>query len=228
MKKINVLVVDDHPIVKNGVFDMVKKSFENVQCHFSDNIRNAIAVVNQQHIDIIISDLEISNDSENDGFFLVHNLKKIEPRLKSIALTNYNSYRIMKKALAAGFNSFLDKSCAQEDFTQTIQQVYQNKTEEVYFSKSMNTLLKKKDVFYRNIFAESLYGLSDLSERELQLTILSTKTTDKHELSKLMQIHHTTVDTHFKNTLAKLQLKNRKELALFAEEFKPEIQKYIR
>lgn len=162
MNKINILVVDDHPLVKNGIFEMIKKSFENVQCHFSDNIRNAIAIINQHPIDIIISDLEFGKD-ENDGFFLIQNLKKKEPRLKSIALTNYNSYRIMKKAIAAGFNSFLDKSCTQEDFTQTLQQVYQNNIEEIYYSKSMQTLLKKKDVFYRNIFAESLYGLSDLS-----------------------------------------------------------------
>ncbi len=225
MKKIKVLIVDDHNILKPGIINMVVQAFGQVECHFTDRVRNARAIFHQNEIDIIISDLELGMDENIDGFCLIQNLKQLEPHLKCIAFTNYNSYRIMKKAMNFGFNSFLAKSCLEEDFINTLQAVYHIPSNEVFYSLSMKEILKKKNTFYHNIFAASLYGLSKLSARELELTLLSAKTTNKHKLAEIMQIHHTTIDTHFRNTLAKLALSNRKELSLFAKEFFTEIKK---
>ncbi|MFA5417487.1 MAG: response regulator [Bacteroidales bacterium] len=227
MKKINVLIIDDHSIIKPGIINKVKQAFEQVECHFTGSVRTATAIVHQHAVDILISDLELGMDEDFDGFYLIQNLKKLRPCLKCIAFTNYNSYRIMKKAESVGFNSFLDKSCSEDDFINTLQQVYNNPSDQVFYSQSMKDLLKKRNVFYRNIFTASLYGLSDLSDREAELTLLSAKTTDKHKLAEIMQIHHTTIDTHFKHALSKLQLSHRKELALFAEEFADEIKKIM-
>jgi len=226
MKKVEILIIDDHQIVEQGVINLVKNCFDNVKCYFSNNIRNAISVLNQHHIDIIISDLEFVNSTDSDGFYLAKYLKDTGRMVKSIALTHHNSYRIMKKALKSGFNSYLNKSCSEEDFTNTLAQVYKSNAENVYYSESMKILLKKRHEFYSNIFTDSLLGLSNLSEREQELVRLCVQTTDKHKLAVLMEIKHTTVDTHFKNILAKLQLKNRKELALFAAEFWDEIEKF--
>jgi len=230
MRKIEILIIDDHEIVKQGVINRVKSCFSEgaVICYFSFTIRNAIATINQHNIDIIISDLEFENSSEIDGFGLLLKLKEIQPEVKSIALTHFHSYRIMKKALDAGFNSFLDKSCSGEDFCDTLLNVVNNDFSEVYNSQSMKKLRKKKNVFYKNIFSNSLGGLSDLSKRELELVSLTSKSTDKFELSNYMGISPATVDTHIKNTLLKLQLNNRKELALFASEFSEEIEKLIK
>ncbi len=223
MKKINVLIVDDHNVLKPGIIHMVEQAFEQVECNFTDRVRNARAIFHQNEVDVLISDLELGMGENTDGFCLIRNLKKIKPQLKCIAFTNYHSYRIMKQAVNAGFNSFLDKSCSEEDFINTLHEVYHNPPEEIFYSQSMKELLKRRNTFYRNVFAASLYGLSDLSRREKELTLLSAKTTDKYKLAKLMRIHHTTVDTHIRNALSKLKLANRKELALFAEEFADEI-----
>lgn len=228
MKKINVLILDDHSIVMEGIVKRINKVFDNVECRFTDNVRNATAILHQNEIDILISDLELGMNEDEDGFTFIIYQKKVNPKLKSIAFTNYNSYRIMKKAESVGFNSFLDKSCSENDFMNTLRQVYTNSADQVYYSQSMKELRSKKNVFYRNIFTESFYGINDLSDREAELTLLSVKTTDKHKLSEMMQIHHTTVDTHFKHALAKLHLSHRKELALFAEEFADEIMKLLK
>ncbi len=227
MKKISVLIIDDHSIIMPGIVNMVKMAFEKVECHFTDSVRYATALLHQHEVDILISDLELGMNEDTDGFHLIQNLKKIKSKLRCIAFTNYNSYRVMKKAESAGFNSFLDKSCSEDDFINTLQQVYNNSPDQVFYSQSMKELLKKRNVFYRNVFTTSLYGLSNLSDREAELTLLSAKTTDKHKLAEIMQIHHTTVDTHFKHALSKLQLSHRKELALFAEEFGDEIKKMM-
>lgn len=217
-----ILIIDDHAIIEEGIIKRVKAVFPKASCYFTTNIRNALAEVNNTQIDLIISDLEFNNNPKIDGFYLVKNIKDLEPRIKTIAYTNYNSYRIMKKAKNAGFNSFLDKGCSLKDFSNTLRNVIRLGDFE---SGTMKQLLKKKDLFLRTVFTDSLYGLSELSKRELELLKLSIKTTNRLELANIMNISAHTVDSHFKNILTKLRLKYRKELTLFAKEFKNEILK---
>lgn len=226
MKKIKILIVDDHQILEQGIVGRVEGCFDHVQCYFSSTIRTAIAVLNQQQINLIISDLEFGNSHDTDGYYLIEYLKDIGRRVRSIALTHHNSYRVMKRAINFGFNSFLDKSCTEEDFINTVTQVYNNSIEDVYYSDSMKLLLKRKNEYYKDVFSDSLIGLSNLSARELELARLSVQTTGRKELAELMKIEPTTLDTHTKYTLSKLKLKNRKELALFAAEFLDEIKKF--
>ena len=87
-------------------------------------------------------------------------------------------------------------------------------------------MLKKRNKFLGTIFSESLYGVSDLSPRERELTLLSSETTDRQELAEKMKVTPYTIDTYFKNVLSKLSLKHRQDLSLFSLEFKDELLKH--
>ncbi len=219
----NILIIDDHPFIKEGIEARVKKVMPKAHCFFAANSRIAISRIHEVSIDLIFCDLEFSNETNIDGFTIIESILEFEPRIKVIALTNYNSYRIMKKAIASGFHSFLDKGCSFKEFSETLLNV---STEGKYESPTMKRLLKKRSNFLNTIFSESLYGISDLSPRERQLTLLSAKTTDRQELAKEMNVTPYTIDTYFKNTLSKLNLKHRQELALFSLEFKNELLNY--
>lgn len=171
-------------------------------------------------IHLILCDLEFNNEEDIDGFYIIKNIQAFEPRIKCIALTNYNSYRIMKKAIASGFHSFLEKGCSLKVFSETVTNVL---VSDYFESETMKLLLKKRNNFLSTIFAESLYGISSLSPREIELTLLSSTTTDRHKLAKMMNIKPSTIDTYFKDILKKLQLKHRQELSVFSLEFKEEI-----
>jgi len=218
----NVLIIDDYELIAEGVIKRVKKVLPNANCIFVDNIRMAYASMHQQEIDLIICDLEFEKDPAHDGFFIVQKILELEPRAKVIALTHYNSYRIMKKAKAAGFMSYLNKGCSFTDFSDTIINVLKNGT---YQSASEKDLIKKRMAISRTIFNDSLNGIKYLSKRELEITILSAKTIDRNELSTMLGIEPYTIDTHFKNALSKLCLTNRKELIFFALDFKTELKK---
>jgi len=219
----NILIIDDHSIVKEGVIVRVKKIIPDANCYFSTNARNAIAELHKTKIDLVLCDLEFKEEPTKDGFFILDYIQNYDYKIKTIALTNYNSYRVMKKAIRLGFNSFLDKSCSFQEFSDTLTQVLKNGN---YQSKTMKSILKRKDVFLHNIFSDSLYGVTNLSKRELELTLLLGKTTDNNTLATIMGISVHTVNSHIKNILSKLDLKDRKEIALFSEEFKEEINKY--
>lgn len=218
----NILIIDDYELIAEGVIKRVKKVLPNANCIFVDNVRSTYAVMHQHEIDLIISDLEFEKDPEHDGFYIAEKILELEPRAKIIALTHYNSYRIMKKAKASGFMSYLNKGCSFTDFKDTILNVLKNG---LYQSKDEKDLLKKRMAISRTIFNDSLQGISFLSKRELEIALLSVETTDRNDLATLLGIEAYTIDSHFKNTLSKLNLSNRKELAIFALDFQKELEK---
>jgi len=218
----NVLIIDDHQIMSDGIMNRVKKVLPKAHCVFVDNVRSAYAELHHQHFDLIISDLEFDDEPEHDGFFIARKILELDPRAKIIALTHYNSYRIMKKAKEAGFMSFLHKGTSFDDFSDTILQVLKNGE---YVSETEKKLLKKRKAISRSIFNISLKGIASLSNRELELATLCAVSTDRNELAKKMKVEAYTIDSHFKHILAKLHLNSRKELAIFAKDFQQEILK---
>lgn len=221
----NVLIIDDHALVKEGIVKWVKRIDSKANCIFATNARLAISKIHANSpIDLILCDLEFQGEMEQDGFYIVKSILSFEPRIKTIALTNYNSYRVMRKAMASGFLSFLDKGCTFDEFQETFIHVSENGK---YESPTMKRLRKKRNQFLREIFSESLYGISDLSPRERELTLLVSQTTDRQILAKAMHVKPYTIDSYFKNVLSKLNLKSRQELSMFSLEFEDEIKNFL-
>jgi len=220
----NILIIDDHSLVADGIINRIKKVLPEANCVFVDNVRSAYAELHHQIFDLIISDLEFDQEPQHDGFFIARKILELDPRAKIIALTHYNSYRIMKKAKAAGFKSFLNKGCSFQDFSDTLLNVLEKGE---YVSETEKQLLKKRKAIAKSIFNHSLQGIALLSKRELELATLCAHTTDRNELAQKMQVEPYTIDSHFKNILSKLNLNNRKELAIFAQDFKDELIKEL-
>jgi two-component system capsular synthesis response regulator RcsB len=216
----NILIIDDHQILKEGLLKRFGTIFPDATCYFVDNVRSALSKTQSIKIDLILCDLEFNNDKKNDGFFIIKSILDFEPRTKAIAYTNYNSYRVMKKAIVSGFLSFLDKGCSFKTFEETVVNVVENGS---YTSDTMQKLLKSRNKFTRSIFSDSIYGIIDLSQKELELTLLSKETTDRQELAKLMGNTPYTIDSYFKSIISKLNLRNRQDVAFFCTEFYEEL-----
>lgn len=219
----NILIVDDHEIIKEGTNNRVSKTLPDSNCLFANNLREVTHLLNEQKIDLVLCDLEFKNDSNITGFIIAENILKFEPRVKLVAHTNYNSYRVMNKAIKCGFQSFMYKGASLTEFKNVIINVL--KSNEVYESETMEELRKKRKQFLRTIFSDSLYGISSLSQREIDLVLLTKKTNNRQELSEIMNVQPSTIDTYFKRIIDKLALKDRKEIAMFSYEFYDEIVK---
>lgn len=219
----NILIIDDHPIIEEGLKSRILKIIPTAKFFFADNLRNTISVIHKSTIELVFCDLEFNNTPEIDGFIIAEKILEQNPSIKIIAHTNYNSYRVMKKVQEAGFKSFLYKGCSFKDFSDTVTNVIKRGD---YTSQSMKDLLKKRKVFLNSVFADSLYGVSDLSNRELELTLLSKETTDRNVLAEKMGNTSSTIDSYFQHIISKLKLKNRAEVAMFSLEFHEELLKY--
>lgn len=214
----NILVIDDHKLIQEGLHNRIKNTFSgNITCKFESKIDKALSTIRTENLDLIISDLDFDNNSKKDGFTLVKEVLKLKPKSKIIALSHHNSYDIMNDAIKSGFLSFLNKGSSFEDFKQTLTRVYELGTE--YESSCMKILKKQRNKHNYSIFKKSLSGINELSDKELEVVILAKTTTNRRELSKIMNKSPFTVDTHFKNILEKLSLENRQYVKIFSLEF---------
>ncbi|QMU65532.1 MAG: response regulator [Flavobacteriaceae bacterium] len=221
---LNVLILGNDKVIKESIESRIKKVKPKSQCHFVSNAKLAISKMHEISIDLIFCDLEFSGETDIDGFYIIKSILKFEPKVKVIALTHYNSYRIMKKAMTIGFHSFLDKGCSFNEFSETLINVSVNG---MYESPTMKRLLKKRNQFLSTTFSKSLYGISDLSPRELEFILLSAETINKLKLAEIMNVTPNIIDTYFDTVLSKLQLKYREELSLFSLECKDELLKLL-
>ena len=220
----NILIIDDHEVIVEGLKIRLKKVLDNVICHYANNGRNALSLITKHQIDLVICDLNFRNDSTLDGFEIIKKIKTLKPQIKSIAHTSFDSYRIMKKALESGFDSFLDKGCSFRDFSQTVKSVLAHGNFE---SGTMERLKKRRNEYIKSVFSDSFLGLYSLSHRQIEIILNTIHTTEKKELAQIMNISPSTVDTHFRKILDKLNLTHRKEIALFAKEFKNELEQLL-
>jgi len=221
--EINILIIDDHTFLKEGVESRIKQVFPSATCFFTTNIKGALVKVIDDRINLVLCDLEFDNDPAYDGFYFIKSVINPGANTKVIAFTNYNSYRIMNKARKAGFSSYLLKTCSYSEFSDTLVNVMERDDE--YISISMKSILKKRDNIKTSMFSDSLYGVENLSKSELELVILSAKTTNRHELAKIIYRSAFTVDSLYKKILIKLNIKSRKEVQFFAIEFMDELLK---
>jgi len=210
-----ILIIDDHEMVTDGIIIRLNKIFSEVRCYAAKNYRMAYSFLAHQKIDLVLCDLEFTGTNDT-GFEIAEKIRKNFPEIKLVALTHYHSYRIMNKAKKAGFHSFLSKGCTLEDFEETLIQVLRQGTYESPVEKELKQ--KRRDLNI-NIFNDSLNGIYNLSKRELEIALLTLKTTDRKKMSKITGLKPYTVDSHLKSIYNKLHLNNKKELSLIVGEF---------
>lgn len=221
---IHILLVDDHQISLEGTKKwLIKKFKENVTCHTTTKTRNAYHLLQTNPINLAILDLELNNEQNTTGFNIAKDIKKNYPATKIIAFTNYCTYRVLQKALDNGFDTFLSKNINFDEFSEAIDSILLS---EKFVSTCQKKIISKRKEHLQEMFKDSLYGLSLLSPKLIEVLQHLPQTTNRQELANILCISPYTVDTHIKQLREKLSLSCRKDLALFALEFKNEITKF--
>lgn len=223
----NVLIIDDHEEIAEGVKTRVLNVFPEANCFFASKSRDAVFIVRSQSINLILCDLEFKNDPINDGWTILAKIHAINPKIKTIAYTSHSSYQVMKESIKFGFHSFLEKGCSLDDFATTLEGVMEFGDFE---SPTIARLKKKRYTIIDRKFHDSLESISELSQRELQVADLLSETLDVHSIAKAISVKEkmvkpTTVDTYIKRIMSKLSIHSRADLAMFCSEFREQLEK---
>jgi DNA-binding NarL/FixJ family response regulator len=197
---IKLLLVDDHQVILDSL-KLLFKTIENVEVVATLNdSRNVISFLDNEAIDIIISDLHMPYLS---GIDLSLKLKDKHPKTKIILLTMAEDALHIREALRAGVDGYVLKKASKEELEKAILQVMDGKK---YYSEAViGELASSPDDDLNNHKAENI---EKLTSREIEILKLVTMEYSTSEIAEKLFISVPTVESHRGNLMRKLQVKS--------------------
>jgi len=206
---INLLIADDHQLITDGLSKILEAEQSIDKIYIAGNGQQAVdlALVNQ--IDCIIMDI---NMPVLNGLEATKLIKKQKPYIKIIVVSMLSDAAIVHRMLKAGANAFINKDTGKAELLSTIAKVMNG---EKYISPqiaaNLFTHLDDKNVATDNV-------QKHLTAREVEVIRHIADGLTNQEIAGKLFLSVVTVDTHRKNMLAKLNLKNTASLVKYAAE----------
>jgi DNA-binding NarL/FixJ family response regulator len=208
---VNILLVDDHQIIIDGLKGLLRGEKSIGSLYEALSGEQTIDIVEENEIDLILLDINLPDKS---GFEICQELKKKENAPKIIALTMYGNAGYINKMIKARIDGYLLKNTGKEELLKAIKEVMDGGR---YFSKEvMDTLIAGEQQVRAPKISDFIQKLTRREKEILQL-IVDENTTD--EIAAKLFISSTTVISHRKSLLRKLNSKNVAGLVKRAYEF---------
>lgn len=208
---LNILVADDHRLITDGISKLIEGEAMIGDVITAQNGQEAVDIVLESDIDCVIMDI---NMPVLNGLEATRIIKKEKPSVKVIVVSMLSDASIVSKMLKAGADGFLNKDTGKEELLKALERVSGG---EKYVSTviSNNLLTHLSDPGIQSQEAER-----PLSPREIEIVKLIAEGLTNKEIAGRLFLSTVTVDTHRKNILAKLHLKNTASLVKYAVDHK--------
>lgn len=205
---INIILIDDHKIVRNGI-RMILESSDNIKIIGEFDSYSDYSTVNSVTIpDIYILDISMPNIN---GIEATKLLKRSNPNCKVIILSMYNNEEFVLQAITAGASGYLPKNISKRELLSAVEKVFNG---EEYFAEEIQKIIIRSMMQKANPQSVSKFEL--LSKREVELLKLIAEGKSNKEIADELFISVRTVESHKNHIMVKLELKNQVELIKFA------------
>ncbi|MBN8782147.1 MAG: DNA-binding response regulator [Sphingobacteriales bacterium SCN 48-20] len=191
--KIKVLVVDDHPMVLEGMRSMLAQiSFANL-IGVASNAWEAIEKIKEQLPDIVLTDINMPDVS---GIELAEKIKKEFPSVKIVAMSTFKERSYISKMVLNGATGYLVKSASKEEIEEALLSVHEGR---LYMSFDLEMSASEQ---------REMKNVPVLSTREKEVLNLIADGLTNAQIAGALFISMHTVDSHRKNLLTKFGVKN--------------------
>ena len=207
MGKIKIHLIDDHQIVIDGLLAVLKLEDDFEVVGFSLNGDGIHERLIANEADVVIMDI---NMPDIDGIDVLKDFQKKGIPCKIIVLSSHDEIKLIKEVLNLGANGYLSKKCAGENIATAIRKVYNG---EQYFCDSIKD---KMLTSFSSNGATDDEPVKSITKRELEILQLVVKEFTTKEISEQLTISINTIDTHRKNIMRKLEVKNTIGLVKYA------------
>lgn len=195
---IKVAIIDDHPLVRNGIAALLAGEPDIALCGSYGNANQLLAALQTQQPDVLLLDLQIQ---EVSGFDLLPLITKAHPDIKTIVLTSIDSALIIRNLLNSGARGYLLKTSNQDIIATAIRAVNDGA---VYLADEVKDLLSRSLLNHKT----NLGYHKDLSERELQILQLISEEYTSPEIAEKIHLSVRTVENYRLGLLQKFDVKN--------------------
>lgn len=197
---INILIVDDHKIVRDGIISSLK-NFENLNVvGEASNGKAVLDLLARKPVDVVLMDISME---DMDGIEATGIIRNNYPDAKILALTMHEDESHIVRMLKAGAMGYILKNVSMDGLIKAIQTVARG---EAYFSRKVSDTIMARFVSAKT--AKKSTGFDHLTKREKEILKLIAEGLTNHEIAERLFISSRTVDTHRRNLIQKLQVKN--------------------
>jgi DNA-binding NarL/FixJ family response regulator len=188
---IRVLCVDDHPVVRNGISQIVGLQSDMAVVAAAASGDEAVSLYRKHKPDVTLMDLQLPGMS---GLETIQSIRADDPDARIIVLTMYRGDEDIFRSLSAGASTYLLKDTLSHDLIRTIREVHQGRS-----------------ALPADIAAQLAQRRSQpmLTEREIEVTRLIARGMRNKEIAFELGIAEETVHAHVKNIFSKLNVNDR-------------------
>ncbi len=206
MKDVKVLIVDDHPIFRDGLFTFLN-SLPNVTvvAEASDG-EQAIQKIKTNKIDLVFMDIRMP---KMNGIESTRKIRAKYPHIKIIALTMFSEKEYFDQMIYAGIDGFLLKNTEHSDLLNAIDAVRRGRN---YYQPE----LLKKIYGKSSVEVADVKKTTNLTRRENDVLQLICKGLSNQEIADELFISQRTVQGHRANLISKTKSKNSIDLVMYA------------
>lgn len=207
MKKVKVILADDHAILRYGISTLLSQSDDIEIVGEASEGDECIALFKKEQPDVSVIDIGMPG---KNGIEVVKAIRAIDSEAKILILSMHSDGAVFQKALQNGINGYLHKSCPKEEVLAAIRSIAAG---EKVFSESISHLISKDDERKYHLNTEK-----NLTNRELEILELVVAGYSSPQIAQKLYISSRTVDTHRNNLMQKLDIHNTASLVRFAIE----------
>jgi DNA-binding NarL/FixJ family response regulator len=203
-----ILIVDDHPIVRHGLTQLIDDEPGLQVCGSAANSSEALEALKSFQPDLVILDLSLGDES---GLELLKQIKPLYSDLPVLVLSMHDEAYYADRVLRAGAMGFIMKQEPAEQMIAAVRQVLSGK---VYLSESMAASMLTRLVGRKTAVGGT--PVDNLTDRELQVLELIGRGLGTRQIAEKLNLSVKTVENHREHIKAKLKLRTSAELVRYA------------
>jgi DNA-binding NarL/FixJ family response regulator len=203
-----IFIVDDHPIVRQGLAKLLSDEEGLVVCGEAENAREAFQAIGKLKPDLAIVDISLSGKT---GLELIKDIRSHYPELPVLVMSMYDELIYAERALRAGGRGYIMKQQGGKILVQAIRQVLSG---QVYVSPKISASILDRLSAGRTKLARS--PVENLTEREFEVFQLISQGLATREIAEQLHVSVKTVEVHRVHIKAKLQVKEGPALMHYA------------
>ncbi len=203
-----VLLVEDHPMFREHLGQLIDRDLGMSICGEADNIRDAMRLILETKPDIAIVDITLHGSS---GLELLKDIKAQGLDINVLVLSMHDEELYAERALRAGAKGYITKNEASTEVIEAIRCVMKG---DVYASRQMTAKLLERMTQKRG--NSELAGMETLADRELEVFQMLGRGKSTREIAQTLNLGESTVETYRARIKEKLQLRSAAELYLRA------------
>ena len=206
--KAKIVIVDDHPIVRQGLKELINHENDLTVCGQAGDAHQAMKIIKSLSPDMVIVDITLK---EKNGMELIKDIKVQYPNLPVLALSMHDETLYAERAIRAGARGYIMKQQATEKVVAAIRKVLKG---EVYISERMVAKVMGKLAGVKTETAAS--PLDCLSDRELEVFLMIGKGHGTRQIARKLHLSIKTIETYRSHIKEKLNFGDSTELLQYA------------